>query len=258
MAPIRIAIQMNPANTEERIAGMLDHIKGMRDEPGCVQAELFRSTEFPENLLNLELWESPAAFDTHWKRVLDSGRPPGLPYLNSPYHHGAIESPRRHGQNGIEFYEQAGFSQVDRVFVRADEAQRSEYVRWPAWGKIRIIIQLTSDPNAPRSPQADDPVETRAEPGCVEFEFFRGVEYPENVALMEVWESPEIYDRHWLSRILQQNAFAAAGNAPQRPPPMQRRYGSMGFEWYNHSYYTLVDNVWVPENPAQRMLTVRW
>jgi quinol monooxygenase YgiN len=258
MPAIRAAIQTNAAGLDDRLPGLLDASKATREEPGCLQSEWFRGTEFAENMLYLELWETPAAFDAHWRRVLEGGGQERLLSLQAPHHHGTIESPRRHGENGVEIYHHTPFARVDNAWARAEESQRSQYVRWPALGAVRIVIQLTSDPNTDPAPQVRNAVETRAEPGCIQFENFRGVEYPENTALMELWSVPEIYDIHWLNRILQQRTQAAAGAAPQRPPPYERRYGRPGFEWYPHSYFTLIDNAWQPEDSSRRMLTVRW
>ena len=98
----------------------------------------------------------------------------------------------------------------------------------------------------------------RLEPGCVQFENFRSVEYPENTCLMELWTTPEIYDIHWLNRLLQQASRASSGPPPASPAQVERRHGSPGFEWYAHSYFALVDGVWQPEETRLRMSTVRW
>lgn len=262
MTAVRFVVQSNPAG-----AGNVDHpdlvaySRSLRESPGCLQAEDFRGTEYPEDLLHIELWESAAAFDAHWQRTVQSGHGGMLAQLDSlqsPHHFGTPASPRRTGQNGVELYEHRYFARYDQIWGRADESERSASVRWPAWAQVRILIQGTSDPNADHSAQLENSRLTREEPGCEQFEHFRGLEYPENTVLMETWTSPEIYDRHWLNRLLQQAAAAASGSGPVNPPAVERRYGRPGPEWYNLCYYTLVDNVWLPEDPARRMVTVRW
>ena len=130
-------------------------------------------------------------------------------------------------------------------------------MRFPAWGPVRIVIQGTSPPAEPTQAQLDNATESRLEPGCIQFENFRSVAFPENTCLMELWSSPEIYDLHWLNRLVQQAPRPGQAATPARPQ-VERRYGTPGFEWYAHSYYTLIDNVWQPEDRDLRMLTVRW
>ena len=35
-------------------------------------------------------------------------------------------------------------------------------------------------------------------------------------------------------------------------------YGVAGFEFYQHAFFTLAGDVWQPEEPAERLSTVRW
>lgn len=45
-----------------------------REDPGCLQFEIFRSVSDPDKFALLELWESQAALDNHAK--LQAARPP--------------------------------------------------------------------------------------------------------------------------------------------------------------------------------------
>ena len=260
MTAIRLIVQSNPADADARAPDLVKFSAAVRQEPGCLQAEDFRGTEFSEDLLHIELWESPAAFDAHWQRALAEGQRAMLAELlalQAPYRFGSPQSPRRHGQNGIELYEHRYFTLHNQVWARLEESERSAYLRWPAWGAVRILIQNTSDPNADPSRKVQTALETRHEKGCDQFENFRGIEFPENTVAMETWTTPEIYDIHWLNRLLQQRR-AATQPPPPQPTPVERRYGRPGFEWYSLCYYTVLNDVWMPEDPARRMLTVQW
>lgn len=68
----------------------------VRQEPGCLQYELFRSTRNPENLALIELWASKEAFETHW--VLERDKPS----LTREF--SAAPGERRVGMGGLEVY----------------------------------------------------------------------------------------------------------------------------------------------------------
>lgn len=256
MTPVRVVFQTNSEGDQEILQAATKLARGL---PGCLQAEDFRSVEFAENLLHIELWESTAAWDAAWEAL--RGAPEGRALIakyqasQAPFHGGAPAAPRRTGQNGLEFYKQARFAPVSGAWVASDEGVRANSIRWPAWGIVRIVIQSASDPAivTPAS-QIANSIETRLEKGCLHFEFFRGVEFSENVVLIESWASAEIYDVHWMGRLVQQRASGPVA----RPTPPERRYGQTSFEWYSQCYYALTDDVWMPEDPQQRMSSVYW
>ncbi len=256
MTAIRVAVQSTFADADDRIPGLLDYSQRVREEAGCIQAEDFRSSEFPNNVMHLQLWEDSASFDAFWKKQGDRGILNDARTWQTPHHYGLPGAPRRHGQTGIEFYRHEYFGRAENVWVLADEKERSQSIRFPAWSLVRILIQGTVPPDWDASTQLDNAQETRLEPGCIQFENYRGIEFPENTCLIELWSSPEIYDIHWLNRLVQQEA-RAGGPAGQRPQA-DRRYSRPGAEWYAHSYFTLVDGVWQPEETDRRMVTVRW
>ncbi|MGE0057543.1 MAG: hypothetical protein AB7P33_12110 [Dehalococcoidia bacterium] len=259
MTSIRVVVQGNFANADDMLPSLLANAKEARDVPGNLQSEVFRGNEFPDNLLYLQLWETAAGFDAYWEKA--SQRPDVVSRMarqSAPFHHGTPQAPRRTGENGIEFYRHMSYGRIDSGWAPTDEGERPASIRFPAWGPVRIVIQGTSEPAPPAQAQLDNAAESRLEPGCIQFENFRSVEFPENTCLMELWSSPDIYDIHWLNRLTQQAPRPGQPAAPPRPTPPERRYGRAGLEWYAHSYYTLVDNVWQPEIAAQRMTTVRW
>ena len=65
-----------------------------------------------------------------------------------------------------------------------------------------------------------------------------------------------MYDEHFYLRTIQR----LYGSGLPRPPTtaLERRYGSSGFEFYQHGFFTLAGDVWQPEDSAERLATVRW
>lgn len=260
MAEIRVLIQSAQEGLAQEVDGLLEQALTMRKLPGCLQYELFRGSEFPENFVLLQLWQSEQAFDAYWKAHFESGR--GLlgdvKQLQAPYHYGSPQSPRRSGQNGVEFSKRVVTQGMDNIWLPRDESLRFESVRWPATLPVRFISQGTSDPSLPGQPQQywDD---SRVEEGCMQFEPFRSIEFPENSLNLELWDTPQAIEKHWLNR-LTQRIYPAAGSPPAapRPAPPERRYGQAGSEWSQSTWYALVQGVWMPEEPALRTLTIRW
>ncbi len=76
-------------------------------------------------------------------------------------------------------------------------AERSTSIRFPAWGKVRIVVHMSSDPRSDRRGIFASARRRREYPGCEEFDFFRSIEFPENIVLMELWSTPKIYDEFW-------------------------------------------------------------
>lgn len=257
MGAVRVVISSNSRDVDGLVSGLIEQAKEIRKEPGCLQFEFFRGNEFPENLVQAELWESQEAYDNHWKlhgsKCIFLENPV---MLQAPYHHGPTSYPRRHGVSGVEFYHHNFFQQVDGTFTPTDLSVRSESIRWPAvHSPVRIVIQMTSNP-------ADDEsylqysYDTRAEPGCLQFDYYRSLDFPENKLHLELWDTPpEAYDIHFLHRHLMRIWDMGAKTSPQ---PVERRYGKAGLEFYPLCFFSLTGEIWQPENPAERMITIRW
>lgn len=117
---------------------------------------------------------------------------------------------------------------------------------------VRVIVTLNfpskeaADQASAGMVQAFRPV--LDEPGAVQYELFRSVEHPEKVVLMEHWASRALYDQHWTKQMREQGAPDAEQARALRPT----------FEFYPHAEYELVDGVWEPLDPAQRLATIRW
>ncbi|ODU04424.1 MAG: hypothetical protein ABS81_10255 [Pseudonocardia sp. SCN 72-86] len=65
---------------------------------------------------------------------------------------------------------------------------------------MRLVINLHApDGRAAEYAQAWSPRydEVNAEPGCVQYELFTSARNPDNVAVLEWWDSRESFDAHW-------------------------------------------------------------
>lgn len=257
MPSVRVLYCSNQRNLPERIDRLRERAAAVRAELGCLEFDTFRDVEYPENFAQLELWESPLAFDAHWERSKAAGILCEVDNLLAPHHRGTPDYPRRDGNNGAEFYRHQTFTIAGQIFVATDPSERIESLRWPSRSGVRIIIQSSTDPAGDRDffPYA---AETRAQKGCLEFAFYRSLEFPENNLHLELWQGPPVvYDEHFYLRTL--HRLYGVGLA--RPPstPADRRYGTAaGFEFYQHGFFAPIGDVWQPEDPAERLATVRW
>jgi quinol monooxygenase YgiN len=253
---VRVLYCSNQRGLDAQLERLREGAGAVRAEAGCLEFDTFRDVEFPENFAQLELWESAAAFDAHWQRSKAAGVLCELDNLMAPHHRGTPECPRRDGNNGAEFYHYQPFAMTGRTFAAKDPAERIESLRWPSRSGVRIVIQSSTDPAADKAFEAYS-AETRAQKGCLEFAFYRSLEFPENNLHLELWQGPPaVYDEHYYLRTVQQLYGIGLPRPPT--PPRERRYGSAGFEFYQHGFFTLIGDMWQPENPAERLSTVRW
>jgi quinol monooxygenase YgiN len=251
---IRVIIQSNPPDAEARLPALGKFTTALREVPGCVIAEDFRSTEVAENLMHMQIWETAAAFDSYWRR-----RPKGsagwelldLIGLDPANHYGELDSARTVGQNGVEIYDFAPAAFNEGAWQPDDGHERPRSVDYPAWGGLRIIYSSISDPSGDTPENAEHAQRRRGMAGCDQFERFRGTEYPENNILMETW-TQAAFDLQW--EVMQRESQTGRS----RPIPAKRRYGFQGGEWYHHCFFVLVDGVWQPEDPKLRSSRVRW
>lgn len=256
MRRIRVLYCANAASLTGRAGELRERARAIRAEPGCVEFDYFRDVEFPENFAQLELWESPAAYDRHWERWGPAGVFCDVRELAAPHHWGTPDYPRRHGNNGAELYRYQRFAMAGGGFEPLDPEDRVASVRWPTRSGHRIIIQTCVDPESDAAFFAYS-AETRAQKGCLEFAFYRSLEYPENNLHLELWAAPPaIYDEHYYLRTI--HRLYGTGLPRPATQPLERRYGVDGSEHYEHAFYALVGGVWEPEDPAERLATVRW
>lgn len=252
MASIR---QLFQTNDPAHLPVLRDVSAQLRRQPGCLQAEDFRSLEVETHVAHLELWESPAAWDAAWATLRGSDLGTKLAAIwrsaEAPFQLGHPVTPRDHGQNGLELYRQAIFDFADGGWRSSDAAERPETIRWPAWSAVRIIISTTADPDGDIAPRLNGIVAARSETGCRQFEHFRSLDEAWNIAVVELWDSPQIFDLHWMNRLL---ARRAAGGEPYS----QATFAASRFEFYNACRYALAGDVLAPEPPHLRMATLAY
>jgi quinol monooxygenase YgiN len=218
--------------------GTADEYKGLWDgeydvingQPGCEQWELFQSTTTPEKFALLEHWESRGAFHSYWK--IQKVRPVAGK-------HCIDDSSMR-----TEIYWDQKYYKLNdaRLWEPRDGGTTDESGPSP----VRLVINMTAKQGMTdqyAAAWAPHGVEVRPEPGCLQYDLFRSTRIPENVALLELWESKDAFDTHWAIErdkpSLTQD-FAAG--------PGERRVGMGGLEiYYDVKTYTFDGNNWLPQ-----------
>jgi quinol monooxygenase YgiN len=257
MSEIRVLISAAIDEEDVDLVRLEDQARTMRGEEGCVHFEIFRSVEFPENFVQIETWENIEKLETR----LRSGKPltllGGESALEAPFHGGTVSNPRRHGLNGIEFYPLQRYKRIENEFVRTEMQSAPPALCWPSrFEAVRVLINESAEPShdAEMVPYSLD---TRSQPGCVEFDFMRSLDFLENRLHIELWIGPpSLYDAHYQTR----NRQRAYGGGIERPPdrPLPRRIGAPGLEFYQHCFYARVGETFQPEETDERMSTVHW
>ncbi|WP_141653071.1 antibiotic biosynthesis monooxygenase [Phenylobacterium immobile] len=252
MAALRQLFQTSDADHLPVLRAMSAH---MRAQPGCLQAEDFRSIEFDAHLTHLELWESPAAWDAAWSSLrrsdLGSEAVAVWQAVEAPFQLGHPASPRETGQDGLELYRHALFDFADGGWEAIDPADRASSIRWPAWSAVRIVIQAKSDPTADIGPRLKGAAAARAEVGCRQFEHFRSLDHAENTVVIELWADPQIFDLHWMNRLITRRASGVG-------PFSAATFEASRFEFYNACRYILRAGVFTPETPGLRAATLAY
>lgn len=197
-------------------------------QPGCEQWELFQSTTTPESFALLEHWESRGAFHSYWN--IQKVRPvAGKDCID-------------YSTMRTEIYWEQKYYKLDNgVWVPRDGGGAVE----PAAGSpVRLVINMTAKEgmtDAYANAWAPHGAEVRTEPGCLQYDLFRSTRIPENVALLELWESKDAFDTHWALERTKPNVTAefAAG-------PGERRVGMSGVEiYYDVRTYVYDGKNWV-------------
>jgi quinol monooxygenase YgiN len=255
--PIRALFSLASPTLADREEELRDLAAEVQRMPGCLEFDFFRDIEHPESFVQLELWKDADTFD-HFRATPSSAVALGnVREMCTPFHPGVADFPRRHGLNGVEFYRFNEFERDGRVYVAKDSSRRTRTIQWPAYSNVRVVIEICLKLADDRKLEPYS-VDTRRQPGCEEFSWLRSISYPENVLHLELWSGgPTGYDKHYLKRTLED---IWGGIAVPRPTFdfAERRYGRSGFEFYQHSFFASSGDVWLPEDPAARMISVRW
>jgi quinol monooxygenase YgiN len=212
-----------------------------RQTQGCEEAECYRSVSTPERVGIVELWEDQYSFADHWCDVLDD------PAQNLVLRH-TRDLPA--GQSATEFYRHQYFDS-DGVWIASPHRARRQKIFWPGTGAVRVVIQLSQENSeASLAARRENIRETRREPGCLDFDLYRSIEFPDDILLIELWRDQTAYDAHWNLRL---KSSTGGGGVPA-----QRRQGTNGFEFYRQQAFLHLYDRWVPAAEGTRSETVLW
>ncbi len=220
-------------------------VAAVRARPGVREAEAYAALDGSGRLAVVELWDDEAAFDSH---VRDARVATTDAVLLARHAAGVAATP-------AEIYRHQPFRN-DRVWVAGesapDDGAAPPAIAWPARGAVRIVLQLclvATDELV--AALADDEAATRLEPGCRQYGWFRSVETPGHVLLLELWDDQQTYDHHWHLRLK---------TGPQAIPMTfaERTRGSNGIEFYRHQPFTFLYDRWLPADQQQWSETVVW
>ncbi|MET8948897.1 antibiotic biosynthesis monooxygenase [Streptomyces sp. NPDC004542] len=240
MTAIRVLHQFHAG--EEQEERLLAYTRRLRKETGCLEAEHYRSVVAPASIAVVELWEDQYLYGEHWARALEEAEPDVVL--------GAVSGRTQSGATS-EFYRHE-YYQPGRVWLPVAQQGRTQKVFWPAAGAVRVLYQGSpADTDAVLEEVAEGVRETRREPGCLQFEWFRGTEFPGHVLVLELWQDQTAYDAHWLLRI----STGSGGDGGEQAP---RRQGTNGLEFYRGQEFTHLYDRWLPADVARRSETVVW
>ncbi len=79
MTAVRVVVQFtadSAATADQQVQNLAERSKGVQQEPGCLQFEVFRSQTNPQKWSLIELWESQQVLDDRNK---SRGGPPPVP-----------------------------------------------------------------------------------------------------------------------------------------------------------------------------------
>lgn len=236
---------------QSRDAELVEYATRLREEPGCVEAECYRSEEQLDQVAMVALWEDQYAYAEHWARVLE-GRTSGHGNGQSKDLILRAATARQSGEAGAEFYRHQPYL-LEGTWLPPGHKDREAKICWPASGPVRIICQ-NSQANVEEITPAllDNARETRREPGCLQFAWLRSIEFPDHMLLLELWHDQALYDAHWLFRIK-----TGSGALPSRRPA-PRQHGGNGLEFYQHQPFAHLYDRWQPVAPDRWSETVTW
>lgn len=81
----------------------------------------------------------------------------------------------------------------------------------------------------------------RREAGCLQYEVFRSVTNPNNIAVLELWASRHAFDEHWRRQQTLPTPFPGVKS---------------DFEFYPRETYVLDDGVWKPVDAEKRITAI--
>lgn len=224
---------------DDQLAKLMEVVTQVRAQPGCHQAEAYVSAD-GTSVVIVELWSDTVSHGRYWCTA-DSGNP--------------VLRALSQEQTTSEFYRHQDFVPGTKWTPASDDPSVTK-IEWPAAGPVRIIVSGSSDNvGAMVEAVAADTDRTRREAGCMQFDWFHGIEFPTQFMLLELWRDQAIYDAHWQLRVAS-GAGGANGGGTAPPPARHRDPGD--FEFYRHETFRRVDGRWAPTDILRRSQTVIW
>lgn len=223
------------------VAGLAAEVARLRDEPGCVSAELYATLAAGEEQHALTLlFDTEEQYWSAWDRLLRGAHPALLDAVRS-----APVS---------EFYDRTPFALRSGTWVpeAADEAARRIF--WPARGEVRIIITnaVEASPAMYGKIRAEI-AETRREQGCVSYAWYESTDLTGHLMLLEVWADQVVYDRHWALRVA---TAPYVGDNLRRPAEPLRGLASR--EFYRRQQFRAHYDRWLPADASAHATAITY
>lgn len=220
---------------------LLIEIAGLRDEPGCVSAEIYKTLAEGEEVYALtSIWESEEAYATFWTTAMTGDGYETLTHMVT------------RDETVTEFYQRVEYALTDGVWQVAGRDKSHQRVFWPASGEVRIIIQNAVNASDEMYAKIRGEIaETRREEGCLEYAWCENVELPGHLLLLETWANQVIYDRHWQMR---GDTAEFCGDNLRRPAEPQR--GPVSREFYRRQVFRHHYDRWMPADPMAYSQTI--
>ena len=239
MTAVRALHQIvSPSTSHDEIA---EHTALVRGQSGAVEAEAYLSLDDRARVALVELWEDEAAYARYWSTVRTA----------TASHPVLVEDTRGDGRASSEFYSHRPFD-LDRIWIASGLPESRSTIVWPARDGVRIVLQLSLQSSTElRERLGEDQATTRREPGCLQYEWFQGLDEPSHFVLLELWENQFIYDNHWHLRL-------KTPPPAQHLPVVERSRGQNGIEFYRHQPFQHLYDRWLPVDPHRWSETVVW
>lgn len=114
-----LVLSSRPGMDEAALAEMDARAETVRQRPGCIQFEHYRSVHDPDKIALVELWRDAESYDHHWDIATAARQQSG-------------QDPASQFQDRVvEFYHRQTFADADGIWIPTDSSDRIRHVRWP-------------------------------------------------------------------------------------------------------------------------------
>lgn len=220
---------------------LVEAAAALRDAPGCVSAEVYASMIGDDHTALTMVFERESDYWSAWS--------------NAPQAYADLHDVLTDDDLCVtEFSLVTSFGIADGVWAPADADRDARRIFWPARGEIRIAIQYAVEPNDEmRALVRPEVIETRREPGCLQYDWMESLELPEHLLLLEIWSDQVIYDRHAQKRV---DTAAFRGDSKRRRTEPQR--GITSLEFTRRQTFQLQYDRWMPADVADYSASIHW